>query len=50
MPRHVDDYFMNWNGPVRPEFKKNLNMNKFTGNQKLQMWCLEQYLNMIYLL
>lgn len=43
MPRPVDEYFKNWNGPKRPEFKENLNVSKFTGNQKWQMWCLERF-------
>lgn len=47
MPRPVDAYFANWKGPTRAEFKKNLDMNEFTGNQKWQMWCLERFLNMI---
>lgn len=46
MPRPVDAYFSNWEGPTRPEFKKNLDMNKFTGNQKWQMYCLERFLNL----
>ena len=46
MPRPVDYYFKDWKGPVRPEFKKDLSMDKFTGNQKWQMWCLEYFLNM----
>lgn len=46
MPRPVDAYFKTWEGPTRPEFKKNIDMNKFTGNQKWQMYCLEQFLNM----
>ena len=45
MPRPVDTYFSDWNGPKRNEFKKNLDMSKFTGNQKWQMWCLERWLN-----
>lgn len=45
MPRPVDFYFKDWAGPTRPEFKKNLDMSKFTGNQKWQIWCLEQFLN-----
>lgn len=45
MPRPVDIYFKEWEGPKRPEFKKNLNMNKFTGNQKWQMYCMERFLN-----
>ena len=47
MPRPVDKYFENWEGPKRKEFKDNLNMTKFTGNQKWQIWCLERFLNMI---
>lgn len=45
MPRPVDRYFTNWQGPVRPEFKKDLDMSQFTGNQKWQLWCLERFLN-----
>lgn len=46
MPRPVDEYFKTWQGPVRPEFKRNLDMKKFTGNQKWQMYCLEKFLDM----
>lgn len=45
MPRPVDEYFKNWTGPKRYEFKKELNMTKFTGNQKWLLWCLERFLN-----
>lgn len=45
MPRPVDAYFANWSGPVRTEFRQDLDMSKFTGNQKWQMWCLERFLN-----
>lgn len=47
MPRPVDYYFKDWKGPTRPEFKENLDMTKFTGNQKWQIWCLERFLNNI---
>lgn len=47
MPRPVDFYFKDWEGPSRPEFKKGLDMRKFTGNQKWQMWCLERFLNLM---
>lgn len=47
MPRPVDAYFKTWGGPTRPEFLKNIDMNKFTGNQKWQMYCLECFLNMM---
>ena len=46
MPRPVDAYFRDWQGPTRPEFRRNLDMSQFTGNQKWQMYCLEQFLNM----
>ena len=45
MPRPVDFYFKDWTGPKRPEFRRNINMSKFTGNQKWQVWCLERFLN-----
>lgn len=45
MPRPVDEYFKNWKGPMRPEFRHDLDMSKFTGNQKWQMFCLERFLN-----
>ena len=37
MPRPVDKYFKNWGGPKRPEFKIDIDISKFTGNQKWQM-------------
>ena len=46
MPRPVDAYFKDWCGPKRPEFRRDLDMTQFTGIQKWQMYCLEQFLNM----
>jgi glycerol-3-phosphate cytidylyltransferase len=46
MPRPVDTYFCDWEGPTRPEFRRDIDMSKYTGNQKWQMYCLEQFLNM----
>ena len=46
MPRPVDAYFKDWEGPTRPEFRCDIDMSKFTGNQKWQMYCLEKFLNM----
>ena len=46
MPRPVDAYFKTWEGPIRPEFRKDIDMSRFTGNQKWQMYCLERFLNM----
>lgn len=45
MPRPVDIYFENWGGPKRPEFCKDIDIGKYTGNQKWQMWCLERFLD-----
>ena len=46
MPRPVDKYFKTWEGPKRSEFRKDIDLDLFTGNQKWQMYCLEQFLNM----
>ena len=45
MPRPVDMYFKNWKGPTRSEFKSNLNMANYSGNQKWLLWVLERFLN-----
>lgn len=46
MPRPVDAYFENWSGPCRSEFRDDIDMKNFTGNQKWQMYCCEMFLNM----
>ena len=46
MPRPVDRYFADWKGPKREEFRADLDMASFTGNQKWQLWCLEHFLNL----
>ena len=46
MPRPVDSYFAEWSGPSRYEFRGDIDMKKFTGNQKWQMYCLEKFLDM----
>ena len=45
MPRPVDEYFKTWEGPTRHEFRKNIDMSKYSGNQKWLMYCLERFLN-----
>ena len=47
MPRPVDMIFKDWEGPKRPEFRQDIPMDTLTGNQKWQLWCAEQFLNMI---
>ena len=44
MPRPVDAYFKDWCGPKRPEFRRDIDMSQLTGNQKWQLYCLEQFL------
>ena len=46
MPRPVDAYFKDWCGPKRPEFRRDIDMSLLTGNQKWQLYSLEQFLNM----
>ena len=47
MPRPVDTVFSGWKGPRRPEFRTDIPMDQLTGNQKWQLWCAEQFLNML---
>ena len=47
MPRPVDAYFANWKGPTRPEFRNDIDISQYKGNQKWLIWCLEQFLNMV---
>lgn len=46
MPRPVDQYFADWEGPKRPEFRTDIDMASLSGNQKWQLYCLEAFLNM----
>lgn len=46
MPRPVDEIFKDWDGPIRPEFRKDIPMESLTGNQKWQLWCAELFLNL----
>ena len=45
MPRPVDEYFKAWAGPRRREFLSGLDIQKFTGNQRWQLYCLERFLD-----
>lgn len=47
MPRPVDTVFENWQGPTRSEFRQDIDMCALSGNQKWQLWCTEQFLNML---
>lgn len=45
MPRPVDLYFENWEGPKRKEFREDIDIQKYNGNQKWLLYCLERFLN-----
>lgn len=47
MPRPVDAVFASWEGPRRPEFRRDIPMGSMSGNQKWQLWCAELFLNML---
>ena len=47
MPRPVDTIFKDWEGPSRPEFRRDIPMDRLSGNQKWQLWCAELFLNML---
>lgn len=47
MPRPVDAYFSDWAGPSRYEFRKELDITRYSGNQKWLIWTLEYFLNLI---
>lgn len=46
MPRPVDAYFANWEGPKRKEFREDIDITKYSGNQKWLLYCLERFLNL----
>lgn len=48
MPRPVDTIFKDWEGPNRPEFQKDIPMDRLSGNQKWQLWCAQEFLNMLH--
>ncbi|MBO0448189.1 asparagine synthase [Enterococcus sp. MJM12] len=47
MPRAVDTWFADWQGPIRGEFLQNVDMSIFTGDQKWMLYVLERFLNLI---
>ena len=47
MPRAVDEYLADWTGPKRPEFQDDIDIQKLTGDQKWNVYCLEWFLNLL---
>lgn len=46
MPRPVNEWFLNWKGPKRPEFIPHCT-DKMSGDQKWMVWALERFLSNI---
>ena len=46
MPRPMNEWMAEWNGPQRPEFWPNCTQ-KMTGDQKWLVWALERFLDII---
>lgn len=46
MPRPVDRYFADWKGVHRHEFRDDISIQDYTGNQKWLLFCLEYFLDM----
>ena len=46
MPRPMDEWLRDWQGPTRPEFRPNCT-KRMTGDQKWLVWVLEQLLNLV---
>ncbi|MBQ6623351.1 MAG: asparagine synthase [Mogibacterium sp.] len=46
MPRPVNEWFANWEGPKREEFLPHCT-DEMTGDQKWMVWCAERYLNLL---
>lgn len=47
MPRPVNEWFKDWEGPTRDEFIPHCTRD-MKGDQKWMVWCLERYLNTNY--
>ena len=43
--RPMDQWLKDWKGPIRKEFKTNIDISKYSGNQKWLIYCLEYFLD-----
>lgn len=46
MPRPMNEWFKDWQGPIRPEFWPHCT-DPMDGDQRWLVWCLEQYLKLL---
>ena len=45
--RPMEQWLADWKGPTRPEFRQDLDLNGFSGDQKWLLYCLERFLNLM---
>lgn len=45
--RPMGVWLKDWEGPSRPEFKQDMDIKRFTGEQKWLIYCLERFLNLL---
>ena len=44
--RPMDQWLASWNGHRRKEFREDIDISRFTGDQKWLMYCLERFMNL----
>jgi hypothetical protein len=44
--RPMDAWLADWSGPHRPEFREDINITAYTGDQKWIIYCLERFLDL----
>ncbi len=42
--RPLDAWMADWAGPVRPEFRPDLDLARLSGEQRFQLWCLDRFM------
>lgn len=45
--RPMDKWLENWHGPRRPEFRADIDLNQFSGEQKWLLYCLDRFLHLV---
>ena len=45
--RPMDQWLADWAGPKRSEFRSDLEITEYTGDQQWLLWCLEQFLDIV---
>jgi hypothetical protein len=45
--RPMDQWMRDWQGPRRPEFRRDLDLAAYTGEQRWLLYCLERFLDLL---